>query len=279
MDIQAYISSGIIEAYVLGLASAEEVREVEAYAAKYAEVQAAIQQFEASLENELLQNAAPPPPQLKDKILAALQNESNTTSDATAQSVTPAPASSAKVVPITTAPKSVRWLRSAVAACIILLLGSIILNFYYYSQYKKYNDEYKTLVAQQNTLMARNDAYRASFNMMNDTAVIKVTMPAASEKRSGSVATVFWNKQTSDVYLTVNHLPKPTAGKQYQLWAIVDGKPVDAGMVETNMIGNPDNPVKMNPKIQGAQAFAITLEKTGGSPTPTMEELYVLGKV
>jgi hypothetical protein len=27
-----------------------------------------------------------------------------------------------------------------------------------------------------------------------------------------------------------------------------------------------------------ADAFAITLEKSGGSPAPTMSELYVLGK-
>jgi anti-sigma-K factor RskA len=28
-----------------------------------------------------------------------------------------------------------------------------------------------------------------------------------------------------------------------------------------------------------AQAFAITLEKAGGSPTPTMDEMYVMAKV
>jgi anti-sigma-K factor RskA len=29
----------------------------------------------------------------------------------------------------------------------------------------------------------------------------------------------------------------------------------------------------------GAQGFGITLEPKGGSPTPTMEQLYTLGKV
>ena len=28
-----------------------------------------------------------------------------------------------------------------------------------------------------------------------------------------------------------------------------------------------------------AEAFAITLEKTGGSPTPTMDEMYVISKI
>ena len=53
-------------------------------------------------------------------------------------------------------------------------------------------------------------------------------------------------------------------GKQYQLWAIVDGKPVDAGVIN-NCIGL----CKMK-KIDHAEAFAITLEKEGGSPTPTL---------
>ena len=38
--------------------------------------------------------------------------------------------------------------------------------------------------------------------------------------------------QSKDVYLLVNHLPKPVPDKQYQLWAIVDGKPVDAGIFD-----------------------------------------------
>ena len=31
--------------------------------------------------------------------------------------------------------------------------------------------------------------------------------------------------------------------------------------------------------INHAEAFAITLEKQGGSKTPTMSEMYVMGKV
>jgi anti-sigma-K factor RskA len=35
-------------------------------------------------------------------------------------------------------------------------------------------------------------------------------------------------------------------------------------------------PMKNIPK---AEAFAITLEKAGGSPTPTLTAMYVMGKV
>jgi anti-sigma-K factor RskA len=31
--------------------------------------------------------------------------------------------------------------------------------------------------------------------------------------------------------------------------------------------------------VQNAQAFAVTLEQRGGSPTPTMEAMYAMGKL
>ncbi len=91
------------------------------------------------------------------------------------------------------------------------------------------------------------------------------------------MATVYWDSRSKDVYLLVNNLPKPASQKQYQLWAIVDGKPVDAGMVDLS--GSQDNMLLKMRNIPEAQAFAITLEKEGGSPSPTMEAMYVLGKV
>jgi len=280
VDIQAYISSGIIEAYVLGLASDDEVREVEMYAAQYAQVKQAITDFEIALEKQAMETAIQPPAFLKEKVMAAIAAENVAT---VAPDSTDKGNSQAKVISITAAPKSVRWLRGAVAASVILFLGSAILNFYYYSRYKEYyaqykktNDDYNTLLAERNTLLASNNVYQASFNLMNDTAVMKVTMKAASPQRLGSVATVYWNKQSQDVYLMVNNLPAPVAGKQYQLWAIVDGKPVDAGMLQST--AKTVEPFKMK-KMSNAQAFAITLENTGGSPAPTMEQLFVIGNI
>ena len=280
MDTKEYILSGVIEAYVLGLASDEEAREVQGYAMQYADVRQAITDFEVGLENQALQAAIQPPAFLKEKILAALKNEANKNNKQTltvANNVTQQ-ASSAKVVSIASAPKSVRWLRGAVAASIILLLGSAILNFYYYSQYKKSTKQYSDLLASQNTLMARIDAYRTNITVLTDTAMIKVTMKAASAERDGSIATIFWNKKLKNVLLTVNNLPVPAAGKQYQLWAIVNGQPVDAGLVNNTTIGNEAATTPMK-KINDAQAFAITLENEGGSPSPHLEQLYVLGKI
>ena len=75
--------------------------------------------------------------------------------------------------------------------------------------------------------------------------------------------------------LISDDLPSPVSGKQYQLWAIADGKPVDLGVL--------DKTSKMTtPKaisLAKIQAFAITLEKDGGSPVPTMDQMYVVGSI
>jgi anti-sigma-K factor RskA len=102
-----------------------------------------------------------------------------------------------------------------------------------------------------------------------------VTMPGTKSFPS-SLATVYWNKSSKQVFLLANNLPQPAAGKQYQLWAIVDGKPVDMGVFDSNT-GTADLLQKMK-SVDNAEMFAITLENKGGSPVPTMDQMYVAGK-
>ena len=62
MNIQDYISSGIIESYVLGLASQEERSEFERLAAQYPELLEARIAFEKTLEKQAMDNAIAPDP-------------------------------------------------------------------------------------------------------------------------------------------------------------------------------------------------------------------------
>ena len=72
------------------------------------------------------------------------------------------------------------------------------------------------------------------------------------------------------------NLPSVPEGMQYQLWAIIDGKPVDAGMISTE---KGIYHIQKMKSFGRAEAFAITLEKAGGSPTPTMDQMYVIAKI
>ena len=111
--------------------------------------------------------------------------------------------------------------------------------------------------------------------IIQDPKVLKVPMPG-TKAFPEALATVFWNPSSQQVYLKVNKLPEPTADKQYQLWAIVDGKPVDMGVFEMGDTTSLLQKMKVTGK---AQMFAITLEKKGGALAPTMEQMYVAGKI
>lgn len=272
MNIQDYILSGIVESYVLGLASPEERVEFERLYGAHPELRAAREAFEMQLEDQLHMQRVAPPRELKSRIFSQIGMEQSSVRE------------EAKI-PLNR-PVMIRrtgFPRFVAAAALVLLLGSVLLNFYLLSQYKHSIFQYKELLASQEQLTTANqsmntklESYESAISLLKDPRMEIVKMPGVptSPDRS-SMATVYWNTNSREVYLLVNQLPKPAAGKQYQLWAIVNGKPVDAGVFDLA-----EGPQLMKLKtIPNAQAFAITLEKQGGSESPTMEAMYVMGKV
>jgi len=67
LNIQQYISSGIIEIYVMGLASAEEASQLERLLPFFPELRAALSDFGFRLELFAIQHEEPPPPGLFQK--------------------------------------------------------------------------------------------------------------------------------------------------------------------------------------------------------------------
>jgi anti-sigma-K factor RskA len=260
MDIKEYIQSGIIEQYVLGLADAGESVELEQLRTEYPELNEAILNFEKNYQEYTLANAVQPPSHIKSLIEQELFGN-------TSKAIVVEPSFINK--PAAGNIGLWKWLA---AACIILLATSTALNFYFYSGYKKSKEQYQALLVERNTLQANNASYQQSLQLFQDTAMVRVEMKGTPGKEQ-NIATVLWDQKSKDVYIYANSLQQAPAGKQYQLWAIVDGKPVSAGVIN-NCIGL----CKMI-KIDNAQAFAITLEKEGGSATPTLSEMYVIGKV
>ncbi len=275
MNTQEYIQSGIIESYVLGMASSAEAAELEQLCLQYPEIKQAITDFEIALEANALAKSVAPPAHLKQQIFASLQSEFKAIENKAAgrEEITASPIHETKVV------KMKQPGRLLAAASVILLVISGGMNIYFYSKFKETTQQYQALVLEKNTLQANNQIMQTksldmfnSMQMMTDPNMQKVAMPGIAGKES-NYATVFWDTKSKDVYLLPNKLPQPASGKQYQLWAIVDGKPVDAGVI-SDCAGL----CKMK-NIPSASMFAITLEKSGGSESPTLSEMYVAGKV
>ena len=76
MKTEEYISSGLLEAYLLGLVSDEDKREVERTVAAHPEIGLYLDKLEVKLESQFLQGAVPPPPALRELVeLKATQQE------------------------------------------------------------------------------------------------------------------------------------------------------------------------------------------------------------
>ncbi len=274
MTIKEYISSGIVESYVLGLADPAERAEFERMCAEHEEVRAARDTFELLLEQEAMKATAVPGKSVKDKLFAELELDVKPTGIIDASQRNPV------IISENTMQRG--WYLAV--ASVILLVGSTILNFYFFSKYKDYSERYSTLLSSQTELAKNNQAlqtsvekYRNDLGIIRDPGMSVIRMvankvPNNSSPDPTSAVTIYWNKQTSEVYLVLNNLPVAPTNQQYQLWAIVNGKPVSAGLINTS--GN-DVIFKMN-NIADAQAFAITLEKSGGSSSPE-GAMYVLG--
>lgn len=251
MDIEAYISSGILESYALGATTPQETVDVEANIALYPELADELVKIQNSLEEYALLYAQEPPVDLKEKTRLAIFGDMVEKPKA---SFTIEKNENINVKPF-------NW---KIAASWTLLALSLAGNYYFFNQWK--NTEGKLTVAQaQNTQMAQNEAiqkanYESKIAIIQNTDYKKVLLKGTPDAPN-AVASVYFNPKNSEVVITSLSMPVLPAGKQYQLWAIINGKPVDAGLInEADSLGK----MKLSPN---AQAFAISLENIGGSTT------------
>ena len=267
MDLKEYISSGILESYVLGTDSDQEQREVQCLSAMYPEIGEARQALEADMETFAQSMAQTPPVHLKASILAAikdiaqespLQKVSSTTNEA--KTVAPAPMTVSK----TNRP----WM--AVASLLALIALTVI---FFINQ----NKQQKSMLALQEK-MEQTESSNTQLNAMNEWLANERTRKIqlnGTENQPDAKVAVFWNDETQDVAFKVSNLPNLADDKDYQLWAIVDGKPTDMGVMDyKNALAQI---VKSGSKVANAQAFAITIEPKGGSKDPTLSSMVVVG--
>lgn len=276
MNNKEYISSGILESYILGQASPEEAGILECVMKNSDEVREAFEEAQKTFEMLANAQAVTPPNDLKSKIWAKIQQEQKTADD------TP-------VIPIQNNEEIIEekkelkeidtekssgggWKNFAIAASVLFLV-SIGANLYWMNSQAKINDQIVKLESETKSKNLAMQTMQQKLDIAANPDMKKVVL-AGVDKHPESKATVLWDTNSKDVYLNVNSLPKAPEGMEYQLWAIADGKPVSAGMYSEDKDGR----IALA-NIPNAQAFAITLEKKGGSEAPTMENMYVMGGV
>lgn len=274
MDVQQYISSGIIEIYMLGMASEVEVRELHSLCEQYPEIKAAVLSAQADIDQYANLHTIEPPASMKEQIWATLQEADATNNpDATTEA-----AVSNVIAFDALGNKSNTIVRPMWVAAAVVIVISIGLNFFFWNKSKITEQELASLQTAQQQTIASKEAYKQKLEAINNILLdpaMKQVLLAGTGSHPEAKAMLFWDGNSKDIYLSLKNMPQLPAGKQYQLWAIVDGKPVDAGVYA---LEQHESLQKMK-AIPNAQMFAITIENEGGSPTPTLDQMILAGKV
>ncbi|MEP6615269.1 MAG: anti-sigma factor [Ginsengibacter sp.] len=268
MNSNDIISSGLLELYASGLSSPEESIQVQQWIKDFPEVKAELLAIEQVLETYAMVNGVIPPAEVKDKIL---QKIGFSTADKTNTGIPALQSelSSSKIYRIPV------YFKLAAAACLVLLVGSLLLNYNFYHKYQNASSDLQLAQNRLNQQKELTAGMNKDMTVMTDKYALPVVLNGTPHAPD-ALAKIYWMKNTGEIYIDPTNLPQVPSGKQYQLWAIINGKPVDAGMISTQHGVFHIQKMKTFGK---AEAFAITMEKEGGSPTPTMEEMYVIAKI
>ncbi|MBS1574532.1 MAG: anti-sigma factor [Bacteroidetes bacterium] len=262
MNIKEYILSGIVESYVLGLASEEERVEFEKLCLQYPELIDARNSFEISLERQVLEEAPEAPAFAKQKFIDFIKPP-ETNSETNVVSIQKSIAKGS----------GFRWLA---AASIIFVIISAGLAYKFYSEAVSLKSELQTAKESQASLDNRLRILEDQQKVINDPKISVVNLTGMPKAPAAS-ASIYWDSTSSNVWLLVKNLPQLPDTKQYQLWALIDGKPKDLGLFD---LPNGDHKImiKMN-NTQKADAFAITIENRGNKGGPNLDELQTMGKI
>lgn len=285
-NLKAYIESGVLELYVLGDLSPEEALSVEEMAAKHPEIRDELAAIEEAMEQYAFQNAIEPPADLESRLFEKLGLTDIAAEAKQHTQSTPIYVEEPRVVPLDSSNGSVKVLRYALVACVALLIVSTAALFITYNKLNAAHDQIASLNLDKQKFAGVVSKMEFENQGLENIAAMADSKEWATIRLEGqayspsSKMKVYWNKKDKSVLINyvAMDLPKADPKHEYQLWALVDGKPVSLGVFGSSDSTGREALVKMQ-AIEKAQAFAVTLEPMGGSVNPTMDKLTVMGGV
>lgn len=265
MDIQSYIASGKLELFVLGELSEREEAEVLELAARYPEIREELNQIEEAFFQLDNQTGNGPSADLQSKVMETWEKEVLGASKPEAKEVVLQP-----------------WKTYFAAASLTAVFASAVA-VYFATQYFGLNQRFLALVEEKAVLAEDLDRYKVNYEQV-DTQLdvlltgnfVKIPMKGdAFEIEKNARVDVWWDQSASNVFVSVNQLALLEGDYDYQLWAIGDAGPVGIGLVNSQQAFS----LQQMESVRNAGAFAITIEPKGGSASPTLEKLVVIGNI
>ena len=253
MNKEYIIKEELLETYFLGELSSTEEQQVFEILQLDSELMKQYKDLEKNMEKLAFENAVTPP----DKIKGALLNKiSNSDKEETT--------GKKKVVSL----KYKRYFAVAASIAIIFMITSMVLLF----QLNDAKTTLKSTISKQESLMdsinliTKNTLQKESWiAYVNDPKTERHLLQGNDLAPEAAVLSYVNHKQQS-VLISLHNLPK-LKDKDYQMWADVDGKMIDMGVIDTSQ-----QILTMN-YIEHAESINITLEEKGGSDHPDVSKL------
>lgn len=248
MNIKDYISSGILEAYVLGELSGKEKEEVERNADEYPEVYKEVRQIKEAFYAISVQSQKQAGILPKADLFKNLSQQNNTKEK--------------KIYRIFGNPIKLPIYNflALIAAILSLITTFTIADFYLkINNIQNYINEVKSTDLNEDVILQSkgpSSSYPEAYNFLYSPEFTRFEIDDFSGQRKLH-AWIFWNEKSHKVYLQINSLGSPEKDKKLHLWGIVNNELVSAGVISDVKIGAY---YKME-RLYNPSHFKITLEQ------------------
>ncbi len=255
MDRNAIKDNGILEQYLLGELSDEQIIEVENLLKEDQELREYFQTIEDDLEKLAQENAITPPTNIKKAILNSVKITSATHDKKLTRS------STRRTNPL--------YLSIAASLALFFMLSSGWL----YRQLQESKTAIDIVQNEASDLRNRIDTLEKGLNetntwyqAINNPNTIQLVLKG-NQISPKSNAITYINHKTKSVIVNPQGLAKLDQDHTYQMWADVDGEMIDMGI-----IADTKKMIAMK-YISNAASINITIEPAGGNDHPTVERL------
>jgi hypothetical protein len=168
-----------------------------------------------------------------------------------------------------------------IAACLASLVISTFASYFFYDRWSEAEDRNIVMLNERNRTAHNYNEVKNSLDKMvgdllvmrDENAKIIVLYPADTTKHS--CVRVYWNSGTHETFVDVISLSASDSTKQYQLWAMSGGQPIDAGIFKVEM----NEGIQRVKPVVHADAWVVTFEPKGGSARPTPDQVILLSRL
>ncbi|WP_298498606.1 anti-sigma factor [uncultured Algibacter sp.] len=243
--ITTFLNSGLLDKYLLGETSSAEAEKVESFILRYPEIENTYNMMQHNLEVVAKANAVEAPKNILSNILEELDD--------------------APVVKLHKVKKYQKWYKFSIAASIAALIFAGT-SYLFYNHNQKLSNENQVVVEELFDL--RSDIEQN--NKMLDNVMrqlLKLNNPETEKyiikgnERAKDLKTVAYiNPKEKTSMIDVVSLPELPEEQCYQIWAELQGKMVNLGILD-----KADRKLRSIPYMEDALALSITIEPKGGN--------------